>query len=46
MGLGAEFIADKTTLKECLWLGFNEQSIAAKNLCAALLLYFSIKIIN
>jgi len=30
MGLGAEFIADKTTLKEYLWLGFNEQSIAAK----------------
>lgn len=30
MGLGAEFIADKATLKECLWLGFNQQSIAAK----------------
>ncbi len=30
ISLGAEFVLDKTTLKECLWLGFNEKSDAAK----------------
>ena len=31
MSLGAEFVMDKTILQECMWLGFRDQSDAARN---------------